>query len=87
MKMSKERHIAPVVLELDPSHGKYTADQKPTKMPNSAIEMHFTFTQGLPEACVLMLTTGYIGKYVQKRGTNGIINMEYQSVDIQANLL
>ena len=31
MKMSKERHIAPVVLELDPSHGKYTADQKPNE--------------------------------------------------------
>ena len=86
-KLTTERHIAPIVLELDPSHGKYTADQKPVKMPNTAIEMNFTFRTGLPSTCVLMLTSGYVGKYVQKRGTNGIINMEYQSVDIQSNLL
>ena len=86
-KLETERHLTPIVLELDPSHGKYNADQKHTTMSNTEIKMSFTFRNPLPETCVMMLTSAYRGKYVQKRMTNGLFTMDFQNVDISSTLL
>ena len=81
------RHLTPFVLEMDPSHGKYGPDQKQTSMANTEVSMNFIFRQALTDPCVLMLTCGYRGKYVQKRLTNGALSMSFQNLDIPANLL
>ena len=81
------RHLTPFVLEMDPSHGKYGPDQKQTSMANTEVSMNFIFRQALTDPCVLMLTCGYQGKYVQKRLTNGALSMSFQNLDIPANLL
>ena len=86
-QLEKERHLTPIVLELDPSHGKYNADQKHTTMSNTEIKMSFTFRNPLPETCVMILTSAYRGKYVQKRMTNGLFTMDFQNVDISSTLL
>lgn len=87
LKLEKERHLTPIVLELDPSHGKYNADQKHTTMSNTEIKMSFIFKKPLPQTCVMMLTSAYRGKYVQKRMTNGLFTMDFQNVDISSTLL
>ena len=87
MKMETGRHLSPYVFEMEPSHGKYGPDQKPTNMANTEISMNFTFRQALPETCVITLTSGYLGKYVMKKQSNGALDITYQNVDIAANQL
>ena len=87
MTMENGRHLTPYVLEMDPSHGKYGPDQKQTSMSNTEVSMNFIFRQALTHPCVILLTCGYRGKYVQKRLTNGALSMSFQNLDIPANLL
>ena len=87
MKMNTERHLTPIPISMDPSHGKYSPDQRPTTMSNTGVSMDFQFRRALPRPCVMILTMGYQGRYVMKKQNNGMITMSFQNIDIPANML
>ena len=87
MKMNTERHIAPIITEFDPSHGKYGVDQKHPSVPNLSIKASLEFLAPMPESAELVITSAYRGKFTQRKTQNGTVTMNFLQVDISETLL
>ena len=87
MKMNAGRHLTPIPISMDLSHGKYNPDQKPSTVSNSEVSMDFHFCAPLTQTSVIMLTCVYQGRYVMKKQTNGMLKMSFQNMDIPSNML
>lgn len=87
MKTNRGRHLTPNVLEIDTSHGKYNVDRKPALTNNTSISFDLYFRKPLEEQNVVILTSGYNGKYVMKKMSNNTWQISYSNIEIAASLL
>lgn len=87
MKLAAKRHTNPFILEFDQSRGKYGADQRHSSVANLAIKTSLQFRTPIPVASEVVITSAYRGKYVQRKNTNGTLDMNFLQVDISSNLL
>ena len=87
MKTYRSRHLVPIILELDTSHGKYNIDRKPALINNTAIYFDLQYRRPLQEQNVIILTCGYNGKYVMKRISNNTWQISYANIEIASTKL
>ena len=80
------RHMTPIIFEMDKSHGKYGVDRKQAMTANTEISFDLKFKAPLTKACVLWVTSGYVGKYAMKK-TSGTWTISYKNVEISSNQL